>query len=517
MTASFFPIWFVDVFGSVLMIWLGILCVRLTLKLRRRDRSNLIWAYLFWICLALTGFSVSRSGGHIVKQFLLAEGHSAAWLAIRPYSGAINTIMFLVVASITLFFERTWKIYQEILRDRQALQSTHAELLYLNQNLESLVQERTRELTTSEEKYRRIFEVSRDMILVTDADGVILDINPAGQAMLGYPGQGLSLSGRPLEAFIAAPAELGSIQEALSLKGFVANREMELKHQDGRRIRCLVSAGIDSRSSDAKEAVHLLIRDIEQRRQIEEQIAQADKLASIGELSAGIAHEINNPLGVILGYTQLLIRHEDPASETFKDLKTIEKHVRNCKSIVEDLLHFARTSPSQEDKIRIEEAIDDVLDFVRQHADVDRVEIHRDYDPSVPQMRLDEKKMKQVFMNLVMNALHAVGQQGRISIKTEYASDREQVAVRVSDTGYGIEEKNLPKIFDPFFTTKPTGEGTGLGLSVSYGIVKNHGGDIAVESQKGTGTTFTITLPVLSRETTTDADDRYEQIDFDRR
>ncbi|MCF8051667.1 MAG: PAS domain S-box protein [Desulfobacterales bacterium] len=515
MTVSFFPIWFVDVIGSILMIVLSILCLRLTLQLRRKDESNLIWAYLFWICLALTGFAVSRSGGHIVKQFLLAGGHSEAWFTIRPYSGAINTVMFMVVASITLFFERTWKIYQDILRDRQALQSTHAELIYLNQNLESLVQERTRELAASERKHRRIFEVSRDMILVATPDGVILDINPAGQAMLGYPDQGTALLGRPLGEFIAAPAQLGSIQETLSVKGFVANREMELKHKDGRRTRCLVSASLDTRSTNARETVHLLIRDIEQRRQIEEQIAQADKLASIGELSAGIAHEINNPLGVILGYTQLLIRHEDPASENYQDLKTIEKHVRNCKSIVEDLLHFARTSPPQEDKIRIDEAIDDVLDFVRQHADVDRIEIQRDYDPSVPQMRLDEKKMKQVFMNLVMNALHAVGERGRITIETEYAPDREQVDVRISDTGYGIEEKHLAKIFDPFFTTKPTGEGTGLGLSVSYGIVKNHGGDIAVESQKGAGTTFTITLPVLFRETTTD--DRYEQIDSDRR
>lgn len=515
MTVSFFPIWFVDVIGSILMIVLSISCLRLTLTLRRRDESNLIWAYLLWICLGLTGFAVSRSAGHILKQFLLAGGHNEIWGWIRPYSGAINTVMFMVVASITLFFERTWKIYQDILRDRQALQSTHAELIYLNQNLESLVQERTRELAVSERKYRRIFEVSRDMILVTTPDGIILDINPAGQAMLGYPGEGTALSGRPLEKFVASGSDLRSLQQALSDRGFVANKELELKHRDGRKIRCLVSAGLDTRPSDTGEAVHLLIRDIEQRRQIEEQIAQADKLASIGELSAGIAHEINNPLGVILGYTQLLIRHEDPASENYQDLKTIEKHVRNCKSIVEDLLHFARTSPPQEDQIRIDEAIDDVLDFVRQHADIDRIEIQRDYDPTVPQMRLDEKKMKQVFMNLVMNALHAVGDQGRIGIETEYAPDRGQVDVRISDTGHGIEEKDLPKIFDPFFTTKPTGQGTGLGLSVSYGIVKNHGGGITVESQKGTGTTFTITLPVVSQETTDS--ERDEQIDSDRR
>jgi len=139
MSVSFFPIWFVDVFGSVLMIVLSIACLRITLQFRRRDESNLIWAYLLWVCLGLTGFAVSRSAGHILKQFLVAADQAAVWGRIRPYSGAVNTVMFMVVASITLFFERTWKIYQEILRDRQALQSTHAELIYLNQNLEDLI------------------------------------------------------------------------------------------------------------------------------------------------------------------------------------------------------------------------------------------------------------------------------------------------------------------------------------------------------------------------------------------
>ena len=121
-----------------------------------------------------------------------------------------------------------------------------------------------------------------------------------------------------------------------------------------------------------------MVKDIEQRRQVEEQIAQADKLASIGQLSAGIAHEINNPMGIILGYTQLLLRNEEQDSEKYADLKTIEKHVRNCKSIVEGLLNFARTSKPREDIIRIDEAMDDVLNFIQQHAGLDNIEVKKD-------------------------------------------------------------------------------------------------------------------------------------------
>jgi signal transduction histidine kinase len=358
--------------GSVLMIVFSFLCLNLVRRLRTRDASNVIWTYLFWVCLGLAGFAVSRSAGHILKQILVLSGDEPAWAAIRPFSGAVNSLMFVFVASVTLFFERIWKIYRQISYDKQELQTVRDELLFLNQNLENLVAKRTREL------------------------------------------------------------------------------------------------------------------------------AQADKLASIGQLSAGIAHEINNPLGIILGYTQLLIRNESPETEKYNDLKTIEKHVRSCKSIVADLLNFARSSKPNEDVIRVDQAIDDVLDFIRQHAGLDDIDVQVNYDASVPEMLLDEKKIKQVLMNLIMNAKHAIGKKGTLRIATGLNPSEEQVVVTIADTGHGIEKKNLARIFDPFFTTKPTGEGTGLGLSVSYGIIKNHGGDILVDSEVGKGSTFTILLPLVS-------------------
>ena len=498
MTLPSLPIWFVDLVGSTLMIVYSFLCLRIVHKLRNRDRNNVIWTYLLLVCIGLACFAISRSAGHILKQVLVISGNKTVWAAIQPFSGAINSLTFVFVGAVTLFFERVWKIYQQISKDKQTLQSTRDELLYLNQHLETLIAERTEELARSEHNYRRIFEVSRDMIVVTSKEGKILTMNPAGYQILGYRPSEFSAVGSPLDTIFADPAEWRAIVRSLQRHGTISNAEIHLQHRNRRSIRSLLSGKIDQGLPDKGETIHFLIKDIEQRKMVEEQIAQADKLASIGQLSAGIAHEINNPLGIILGYTQLLIRSEQADFEKLQDLKTIEKHVRSCKTIVEDLLNFARTSPSRQNLIRIDETIDDVLQFVRQHADFDRVKVRRTYDRSVPEMLLDKEKIKQVFMNLILNAQHAMQEKGILSLTTVHRPEEKRVEVKISDTGYGINKQDLPRIFDPFFTTKPTGEGTGLGLSVSYGIVKNHGGEILVESEEGNGSTFTVVLPVAS-------------------
>ena len=500
MTISSFPIWFFDITGSVLMIILSFLCLGPVNTLKTRDPNNVIWTYLLWVCYGFALFAVSRSVGHILKQILIMAGHEAVWELIKPFSGAINTFTLVIVASVTLFFERIWKIYQQISKDKQAISSAHKELIYLNQNLERIVEQRTEALALSEQKYRRIFEVSKDMILVTGKDGIILELNPEGYAMLGLKRVD-NLNGKRFKDFFSEEKEWERVEKMLAINGFVTNVEIELKRSDGARMGSLVSGSFDFGLPGQEETIHFLVKDIEQRRLMEKQMAQADKLASIGQLSAGIAHEINNPLGVILGYTQLLLRNEITETDRYSDLKTIEKHVKNCKSIVEDLLNFARSSKSEIKTTRINEAADDVLNFILHHSKLDGIDIIRNYDEGVPPMLLDEKKIRQVLINLLMNAGHAVGRKGSISLSTEYIMQDNKVAIKVADTGYGIEKKNLPRIFDPFFTTKPTGEGTGLGLSVSYGIVKSHGGEILVESEPGEKTLFTVLLPVVPPET----------------
>jgi PAS domain S-box-containing protein len=499
MIASIWPIFIVDVGGSLLMIVLSFLCIGLAYRLRRVDPQNVIWTYLFWLCMGLAGFAVSRSAGHIVKQVLVLSGQKEIWADIRPFSGAVNTFMFVFLASVTLFFERVWKIYEQVSTDKAALEHAHAELLNLNQNLEQIVTERSQALALSERQYRRIFEVSRDMILVVDAQGRIADINPAGCQMLGFEEAAQTPKGELFQAFFERPADWEQLTAAVLRQGFVLNSEVVLRRRSGAGMHALISAGLDKEPHGAAFSIHLQVRDIQERRQMQEQMAQADRLASIGQLSSGVAHEINNPLGVILGYTQLMLRSEPTHTERFKDLKTIEKHVRHCKSIVADLLNFARRSEPKKEKVDIHKTIEDVLSFIGQNIGSSRIEFQTDFDRRIPPVVVDDKKIRQVLINLLMNAQHAVGTEGTIRVSTAWRSSDGQLEIRVADDGYGIEEKHLKHIFDPFFTTKPTGEGTGLGLSVSYGIVKKHGGEIRVHSRPGEGSTFSVVLPAYEK------------------
>jgi two-component system NtrC family sensor kinase len=497
--APFLPLLVVDVGGSVLMIVFSFLCVGLAYRLQRLDPQNVVWTYLFWVCIGLAGFAVSRSAGHILKQALVLSGQKETWAAVRPFSGSVNTFMFVFVASVTLFFERVWKIYEQVTTDKVALERAHTELLNLNQNLEHIVAERSQALALSERQYRRIFEVSRDMILVVDSQGRILDINPAGCRMLGFEEASETPKGELFQAFFERPGDWGVLMAAVLRQGFVLNSEVVLRRCNGVGMHALISAGLDQEPNGFAFSIHLQVRDIQERHQMQEQMAQADRLASIGQLSSGVAHEINNPLGVILGYTQLMLRSEAHNSERFKDLKTIEKHVRHCKSIVADLLNFARRSEPKKEKVDIHKTIEDVLSFIGQNIGSSRIEFQTDFDRRIPPVVVDDKKIRQVLINLLMNARHAVGTQGMVRVSTAWRKTDGSLEIRVADNGYGIEERHLKHIFDPFFTTKPTGEGTGLGLSVSYGIVKKHGGEILVQSKPGEGSTFTVVLPAIEK------------------
>lgn len=496
MTVPLYPIWLVDLFGSLATVAFALLSLRLARRLRNQDVNNVVWTYLVWVCFALVVFALSRSVGHVGKRLLILTGNTDMWLAIQPYSGSLNTIAFVLVASITLFFERSWSIYQKILKDRQAIQEAHERVMFLNRSLEELVTRRTEELGASERKFRRIFELSPDMILSTTGEGRILDVNPAGLRMLGYP-DGLPGDGAlSLGDVFNRPPDWEVVRERLARNGSLTGCEVDLKCADGKLFSALLSAAADRESDQAINIIHFLVKDISQRRSMERQLLQADKLASIGQLASGIAHEINNPLSMILGYTQLLLRSEDPDTQRGADLRIIEKHARNCKTIVGDLLSFARSTRTHKESARLHDALQEVFSVIRSHFEADGVRIEASLDPRIPPLTLDVGKMKQVFMNLLMNAKQAIGKKGVIQVDTLHDEASGMAVIAVRDDGCGIDPEIMSRIFYPFFTTKGTGEGTGLGLSVSYGIVKEHGGEILVESEPGVGTTFRVLLPV---------------------
>jgi PAS domain S-box-containing protein len=237
-------------------------------------------------------------------------------------------------------------------------------------------------------------------------------------------------------------------------------------------------------------------RDITEQRRLEQNIQRTEKLASLGQLAAGVAHEINNPLGVILTYTDLLKKELASRPEPREDVETIEKHTLACKRIVTDLLKFARSESARKQLTSLNRCLEEAVNMLSHQFSHSRVALRLDLDPDLPLINVDADKMKQVFLNLLMNAAQAIGEEGEIRVATSFDEAAGQERVVIRDNGKGIPGDLLEKIFDPFFSTKAAGEGTGLGLSVSYGIIQEHRGEIQVKSEPGQWTEFTITLPV---------------------
>jgi signal transduction histidine kinase len=248
------------------------------------------------------------------------------------------------------------------------------------------------------------------------------------------------------------------------------------------------------------ESIVRYARDITDQKRIERQIQRTEKLASLGQLSAGIAHEINNPLGVILCYTSLLKRQLDGLEQPLNDVATIEKHAVNCKRIVSDLLKFARSESSAMQPASLNRTVEEALKMLPRQFSHKNIDVQLDLAAHLPPVHMDTEKMKQVFLNLFMNSEQAIEKEGIIRVTTSYNEDTRQARVLFWDDGKGIPPENLKKAFDPFFTTKAPGEGTGLGLSVSYGIIRDHQGEIQAASEPDGWTEFTILLPVSEEQ-----------------
>ena len=234
----------------------------------------------------------------------------------------------------------------------------------------------------------------------------------------------------------------------------------------------------------------------EDRKEMEERVLQADKLASIGRLGAGVAHEINNPLSLILGYTNMLRKQCPKTGQAKEDLDIVYNNARLCKKIVDDLLNFSRQTKTNRVPIDINAAIESTLVPIEETLRGGGITVIRDFDSALPPLAADEDKLKRLFSNLALNAFQAMQPGGRLTVSTSYDREKNGVRIVFSDTGCGIPGEIRDKIFEPFFTTKPPGEGTGLGLAVSYGIVKEHRGELSVISEKGKGSSFTLWFPL---------------------
>ncbi len=361
------------------------------------------------------------------------------------------------------------------------------------------------ELREANEFFMNLIESSVDGIIAADMKGDIFIFNKGAEALTGYTAE--EMIGKLHITKIYPEGVAKDIMKKLRSPeyggvGKFTPTQLNVVNKFEEEIPIQLSAVLIYNGSSQEIASVGIFTDLRPRLKMEQrlqethlQLVSSEKMASLGKLAAGIAHEINNPLGGILIYSSLMI--EDLPEEDSKrgDLARIVQEAGRCKEIVKSLLEFARQTEPKMEPTDVNRAINDGLFFLVNQALFHNIRIVKNLDPFLPFVQGNASQLKQVFMNIIVNAAEAMHGNGTLTITTYPAPDRRRVSVEFTDTGEGIPEENLTRIFDPFFTTKDVGKGTGLGLATSYGIVEDHGGKIGVRSKVGEGTTFTIELP----------------------
>ncbi|WP_372683829.1 nitrogen regulation protein NR(II), partial [Desulfosarcina sp.] len=388
--------------------------------------------------------------------------------------------------------------------------ATAATALYLfeirfSRGLEKLVDTRTRALKRSEEKYRLLIESAEDLIFTLDESARLKSVNSYTANFFGSDAE--HLMDRSLADLLSedvARRNIKAVQQVYATQRSV-REEIEIRSVDP---PVWLNANYMPLKNETGEisAVLCIARDITENKNLQRHLVTTEKLAALGTLAAGVAHEINNPLGVILGFCDLLLRKQSPESQTYEDLKIIERQGMHCKDIVENLLSFARESKVPEETTDLNQCLAEIIKVARHSIERQAVTLETDIARRIPPVRGDRRQLQQVFLNLMNNAVGAMPQGGVLTIGASYEKSSRRAVVKVSDTGCGIPEGDMDRIYEPFFTTKPEGEGTGLGLFVSYGIINSFGGSIHCESRAAErtgdrcGTTFTVKLPQRPQE-----------------
>jgi len=300
---------------------------------------------------------------------------------------------------------------------------------------------------------------------------------------------------RPVRALVDETKKIASGNLEYTLKIDSKDEIGELANSFNRMTKDLEKA-----QEELKEWSRVLEKRVEERTQelkkTQEQLIQSEKLASLGKLAAGIAHEINNPLTGILTYSSLLLKENKDNPQVKEDLEVIVNETTRCRKIVKGLVEFARQTEPSKTPADINKVVEETLPLLEHQAIFHNISVVKKLKENLPTVMADLDQIRQVFVNIILNAAEAMSQGGTLTIETNLDSEKNFLKVSFSDTGCGISEENLPKIFDPFFTTKKSGKGTGLGLSVSYGIIQRHNGFLEVKSQLGKGSTFTVKLPL---------------------
>lgn len=371
-------------------------------------------------------------------------------------------------------------------------------------------------LTRQEQLLRTILDATPDFVCLIGDNLKYLSVNKAFADYVGRTAhdiEGLS----EFDLFPEAEAKITREEDLRVVRtGLPFDREVRARRGQRDKWLHVVRAPVFDKDGRVMGLLRTA-RDVTQLKLFQEQLIQSQKMESVGKLAGGVAHEINTPLGVILGYSQLLQEEVDKDSQIYEDLKIMEKQAKVCRKIVADLLGFSRQTDSSKLEMCFNNSLMEAISLVRHTFGLDKVYIMTDLDERMPIIYGDPEKLKQVWINLLTNARDAMIETGGLLlVRSRLDSPAQKVTAWFADTGSGIDPENLQKIFDPFFTTKPVGQGTGLGLSVSFGIIEDHDGSITAQSPvpkgffnhetgeapgRGPGTVFVVDLPLDHAET----------------
>jgi len=416
------------------------------------------------------------------------------WLGV-PLKAGEEVIGAMVVQSYT---------------DKNAFREQDLDILKFVSNQIGLSIERKQSeeaLRESEERFRSVAQTASDAIISSDSKGNIISWNQGAETIFGYTvDEAISKS-----LTLIIPERYRAVHQD-AMKKIDSDEPAELKgklseliglRKDGTEFPLELSMG----SWKTKDGIFFtgIMRDITEREQLKITLLQTEKMSALGQLISGVAHELNNPLTGVLGFSQLLLMSPDLPEKDKNSIEMINKEAERARRIVRNLLSFARQTKPEKRIVQINEIIDRTLDLRAYEMRVSNIEVVRMLDPDTPTVLADEHQLQQVFMNILINAeqamLSAHGR-GRLEVKTYYETKGGKVEISFQDDGPGISRDHLAKIFDPFFTTKPVGKGTGLGLSIAYGIVQEHEGTIVAVSEGESGTLFKMVLPCSSIDST---------------
>ncbi len=361
--------------------------------------------------------------------------------------------------------------------------------------------------------FARLFEAVHEGVYIGTigpAETSTIAANPHLKLIFGYPGEEPEINIRPFdqERFVDPQARV-ALLERLSTDGSVNNYLLRLRRADGNPAWVELTARADPPTKDGSVRIEALVRDVSERKKLDDetrdiyhQLLQAEKMAALGQTMSGVAHELNNPLATILNWAERLSQRtlDDPVR---RGLETILSEAERAARIVRNLLTFARKRQTTRAMVDINQVVRETLALRAYDQRVTNISVIDALAAGLPQVFADGHQLQQVLLNLVINAeqamLSAHGR-GVLVVRTWHHADQESVVLEINDDGPGIPEELQPKIFDPFFTTKEVGKGTGLGLTVAYAIVQEHGGRIRLESQPNAGASFFVEVPVSGRK-----------------